>query len=333
MLFENIFVEKSVANLSEVESLLKHLQPQRTLTIDNLDDHFGRAKKPYLQKRKSLNLFIGKKKGQLVKPAPEAYGLAGEPHYYFIHTYNCIYECEYCYLQGYFNSPDIVLFVNHEDIKRAIVETYQKHQGQTVWFHAGEFSDSLALSHITKECEFYFDTFKSLTNAKLELRTKSANISKLKKLSPCNNIITSYSLSPSEQIKNFDHKTATYKQRLQCLATLHQLGHPIAIHLDPIIYADNLIDQYKELIQDLEDCVGVKNLQYISLGVVRFTNDVYKQVQKNYPTSKIHANEFVKSFDGKVRYIKPQRLNIMKTIKALLLNTGIDEHKIYLCME
>ena len=48
-----------------------------------------------------------RKARQLVKETPAAYGLSGEPHYYFIHSYNCLYECDYCYLQGYFHSPDL----------------------------------------------------------------------------------------------------------------------------------------------------------------------------------------------------------------------------------
>ena len=32
--------------------------------------------------------------------------------------------------------------------------------GKKIWFHAGEFSDSLALSHLTQEVEVYYDFLK-----------------------------------------------------------------------------------------------------------------------------------------------------------------------------
>ena len=81
------------------------------------------------------------------------------------------------------------------------------------------------------------------------------------------------------------------------------------------------------------DVVNPEDIEYISFGVVRFTKEVYHQVKKNYPDSKIHHQEFIKSFDGKVRYMKPQRLWMLQTIKDLCLNKGLKEEQLYLCME
>ncbi|MBC7430208.1 MAG: hypothetical protein H7336_16460, partial [Bacteriovorax sp.] len=111
-MFEVIYVENQLINHPRVLEILKKYPNSKVHNIDKVEDVFGRVKKPYLQKRSNLNLFLGEKKGQLVKLAPPAYGLSGEPHYYFVHAYNCIYECNYCYLQGYFHSPDIVLYLN-----------------------------------------------------------------------------------------------------------------------------------------------------------------------------------------------------------------------------
>lgn len=335
MLFSSVLVEKDIEFDPLVKEILNKL-PQSTekIIIDSYEKVFGKVKKPYLQKRDNLNLILAHKKGRLVKPAPDAYGLSGSPHYYFVHSYNCIYECEYCYLQGYFNSPDIVVFTNRSEIKQQILDIYNEHNNdKEIWFHAGEFSDSLALSHITKECEFYWDVFSKMPKAKLELRTKSANIKILKTLPPQKNIIVSYSLSPEHQIKSYDRKTATYKQRLNCLKELSELGHPIAIHLDPIIYTPEFEQQYTQLLKDLSESIDLKKLCYISLGVVRFTKDVYLQLEKNYPTSSLHQQNFTSGFDNKKRYSRPLRLLMLNTVKSLCLNLGIDSKKVYLCME
>ena len=34
--------------------------------------------------------------------------------------FNCIYDCDYCYLQGMYPSANIVVFVNHEDFFDAV---------------------------------------------------------------------------------------------------------------------------------------------------------------------------------------------------------------------
>lgn len=332
-MFSRIFVEKDVLSLERTQQILKRFENLPTVEIDRVDDIFGKVKKPYLQKREDLQLFIGKKRGTLIKEAPDAYGVAGDPHYYFIHAYNCIYECEYCYLQGYFHSPDIVLFLNHEDIRSEMKEICEKEHKKTVWFHAGEFSDSLALTHLTGELPFYFETFKELTNAKLELRTKSANIKPLLALEPQKNVITSFSLSPEVRIKKTDLKTPPLKARLKAMKELQMRGFPLAIHLDPIIHEDRFEETYRDLFEEISHILDVSKIEYVSMGVVRFTSKVFHQVKKNYPQSELLAAEFQSSFDGKVRYPRPFRLWLLGKIKALALDHGFENSQVYLCME
>lgn len=332
-MFEVIFVEQHLKAHPKVSQIIERYPLSTIKYIDKVEDVFQRVKKPYLQKRTNLNLFLGEKKGQLVKVAPPAYGLSGEPHYYFVHAYNCIYECNYCYLQGYFHSPDIVLFLNHEEIGEEIKKTAASHPNTKVWFHAGEYSDSLALTSLSGELSYYFSLFANLPNTYLELRTKSINIKELLKERPLPNVITSFSLSPEHRSKTNDLKTPSLKARLDAISTLHQAGFPIGLHFDPIIYEDDLLENYQTLCDQVLEILPADSIRYISLGVVRFTKDVYHLVQKNYPDSDLLAQEFVRSFDNKIRYPRPMRLWMLSKIKQILVDRGVDASRIYLCME
>ena len=336
-MFEIIYVEHLLKNHPRALEIFKKFPESEIKYIDRVDDVFGRVKKPYLQKRTNLNLFLGEKKGQLVKIAPAAYGLSGEPHYYFVHAYNCIYECNYCYLQGYFNSPDIVLFLNHEEISLEIKKLAESHlkidPDKKIWFHAGEYSDSLALTHLSGELSHYFKLFHDLPMCNLELRTKSVNIKELLKEQPLQNVITSFSLSPAHRSKINDLKTPPLKHRLLAISELHQKGFPIGIHFDPIIYDDQFLESYNVLADQLLEVIPAVAIRYISVGVVRFTKDVFHQVQKNYPDTDLLAQEFVRSFDNKVRYNRPMRMWMLNKIKQILVDRHIDPDKIYLCME
>ena len=44
-----------------------------------------------VQKRNNLNLFLAKKRGTLVKEAPDAYGTKGQKHFYFISSIDSTY--------------------------------------------------------------------------------------------------------------------------------------------------------------------------------------------------------------------------------------------------
>lgn len=333
MKFNRIFVEKEALSSAITQKILTRYKDIEQTTINKIEDVFGQGRKPYLQKRDNLNLFVGNKKGTLVKEAPDAYGLAEGKHYYFIYAYNCIYECQYCYLQGYFDSPDIVLFVNHEDIIDEMQGIFDHHADEEVWFHAGEFSDSLALSHLTGEWPLYWPFFEKNSRAKLELRTKSTNVKALDSLKPLENVIISFSLAPGQQTKKFDLKTPSLEARLKAIEKLSRRGFQIGLHFDPIIDFEDLEEQYENLAQQVSEKIPADQLQYISLGVVRFTKDVYRQVKEHYPQSAMLAADFVSSFDNKVRYHRPIRLNLLKKVKAICEQAGIASHKIYLCME
>ena len=331
-MWNSLYVEKDILTLPRTQKIIEKLNLE-PIAIEKFDDYWGRSKKPYLHKRDSLNIYLAHKKGQLLKLAPDAYGKAGEPHYYFIHAYNCIYECQYCYLQGYFNTPDIVLFINHEEIMDEMRNVLKENPDSKVWFHAGEFSDSLALTHLTDELELYHKFCEENPRAIIELRTKSVNIRALKSLKPLENLIVSFSLSPQKVAKTIDLKTPSTSARLKVMHELNTLGHKIAAHFDPIVYQESFKADYDHLLTEMHALSLNSKLQYLSLGVVRFTKDVYKEVERNYPESLIHATPMNKSFDNKVRYNYPMRMWMMNTVKDLAIKHEVNEECIYLCME
>jgi spore photoproduct lyase len=331
-MWNEVYVETGIQHHPRVKFILSKIK-KKPLLIESYNDFWGRSKKPYLHKRDCLNLYLAKKEGQLLKLAPAAYGKSDAPHYYFIHAYNCIYECEYCYLQGHFNTPDIVLFINHEDILLEMKKVLDQNEGKKVWFHAGEFSDSLALTHLSGELELYHDFSKNNPNAIIELRTKSVNIRELKKLSPLTNFIISFSLSPKDMARRVDLKTPSTELRLRAMAELNALDWTLAAHFDPIIYEDQFKEHYEHLLLEMKQLGLTSKISYLSLGVVRFTKDVYRETERNYPDSLIHSGTMVKSFDGKVRYHRPMRMWMMNSIRELSIRHGISLEKIYLCME
>ncbi len=332
-MFKRVFIEEDLRGHPDVAKALQRFPNAEPVYLKRYDEVWGKVKKPYLQKRQELNLFIANKRGQLVKEAPNAYGIEGEKHFYFIHAFNCIYECEYCYLQGYFNTPDVVIFLNHDEIKSEMKKVLKTFPDEPVWFHAGEFSDSLALSHITGELQKYWGFFKENPRAKLELRTKSVNIRELKELEPLENVYASFSISPPSAAKNRDKKTPSTKARIAAIKTLAGKGHKLGLHFDPVIYKEGVFEEYEELFKELEEEIGLDFFDYFSLGVVRFTDDVFRQTKKNYPRSPMFASEFAKTEEGIVRYPRPMRAWTLSQLKERLIQAGARADKIYLCME
>jgi len=334
MRIDTLYIEKGAQSFAATANILQKLEAHRVEEIDDYQKYFSQRKTDYLTKRKTRNVFVAAKRGALVKEAPPAYGYGSDDlHYYHIHAYNCVYECEYCYLQGYFSSPDIVLFVNHDEIIAEMRSTAAKNPDRRVWFHAGEFSDSLALSHITGELAEYWRVFAETPHAWLELRTKSINLTALRSLQPLPNTVVSFSLSTHEQAATHDREAPSIAQRLAAMQRLKDMGFRLGVHFDPLIYTATFSDNFDLVAAEVAGIVGFAAIDYISLGVVRFAKDVYREAKHNYPDSDIFARNFIQSTDHKMRYIRPLRMQMLETAREILKKHGCPEEKIYFCME
>ena len=62
---------------------------------------------------------------------------------------NCIYDCEYCFLQGKHMSAHYLLFINYEDFMHEIEQKIKKNKFNDSHFFSGYDCDSLALEGIT----------------------------------------------------------------------------------------------------------------------------------------------------------------------------------------
>ena len=334
MRIDKLYIEQRAQAYPATAHIQSLLEARETEVIDDYQNIFSRKKTPYLNKREKRNIIIAVRQGATVREAPPAYGYASkDPHYYYVHAFNCVYECEYCYLQGYFSSPDLVLFVNHDDILAAMQQTMARHPGQIVWFHAGEFSDSLALSHISGELPLYWRFFEDNKNARLELRTKSSNLSVLRRLQPLSNVTVSFSLSTARQSPQYDREAPSFAVRLNAMQNLAQAGFRLGVHFDPIIWAESFEQDFDGCIAELSAHVAWPSIDYVSLGAVRFAKDVFREARQNYPTSAMFARNFIQGADHKIRYVRPLRLWLLETARQILKKHGCPEEKIYFCME
>ena len=80
-----------------------------------------------------------------------------------------------------------------------------------------------------------------------------------------------------------------------------------------------IFSSYEQLLDDITEKIPAHYFEYISIGVVRFTKDVYRQVQLNYPKSDLLVGEFIKPEGGKVRYPGALRKAILNKIQKMCL--------------
>jgi len=222
-------------------------------------------------------LILANKKGELLRKTPNYYTPTSTYGYSILLSYNCIYDCSYCFLKGYFKTFNPVIFKNTEDFFKAIERTVSSDKLRPLYFYLGTFSDPIALS-VFDNSYIEFAKFFENIDAILEIRTKSAKVEKLLLEGPLKNTIIAFSLSPQSVIDKFEPYTPSLKRRLKAIKLLDEAGFNIGIRFDPFFIG--LDSEYRDLVEFLNQ---IDHLHSIEIGVLRFSKNEYKIFLRKNP--------------------------------------------------
>ncbi len=302
-----LYIEERIKDHPFTEKILSKLTP---IPVEFVDDYrkIG-EEKPFVQRAKEdkNSLALGEKKGEVLKNIGRME--AGE--YYIFHEMDCLYDCEYCYLQYYFQTKVPVIFVNRDEILTKIEGVLKTHVNP--YFHVGEVCDALAFDDLT---EFSLDIarlFSKYKNGSIEFRTKSTNIRNLLSIKdPPKGIIPSWTFSPERIAKSIEHKAPSFMERLMAAKMCQEAGYTIGVRLDPVIIYDGWEKDYREMVGEILLALDSMKIDYISIGTVKLHRLLIDAIKERFPESQILLSELVPSSDGKYRYLKFQRIDVYR---------------------
>ena len=170
----------------------------------------------------------------------------------------------------------------------------------------------LALEGFTgfvKEFIEYTTRHEALT---VECRTKSANINIIKKyiderLSIPENFIFAWTLSPSEIITEYEHKTPGFEARLKAAKTASELNLSLRLCFDPILKVPNWEALYSDMLDKVFNEIPASSLRDVSIGGFRTSKDFLSKMRKKRENSVI--------------------LNYPYTLENGVYSYGVDENK------
>ncbi|NIT13281.1 MAG: hypothetical protein GTN99_03270, partial [Candidatus Dadabacteria bacterium] len=135
---DKLYIEKGAEDFELTRKVISRLG---TIHTEYVDDYkkIGLDKKFTARASEDKDcLALGQKKGEVLK----SIGRMDDGQYYLFHEMDCMYDCEYCYLQYYFQTKVPVIFVNRSEVMERMKEAMELHS-QT-YFNVGEICDSLA---------------------------------------------------------------------------------------------------------------------------------------------------------------------------------------------
>lgn len=279
-MIDTLYIEDQIDEHPKAQTLKERFSKTRQINCLHYKEVFNLNKQNFRRQKQNPSLILAKKQAPFLFPIPKNYGIGHHENVYFSHMFNCPFDCKYCFLQGLYNSAHYVLFVNFDDYERAIEQKIQSLSPEkSICFFSGYDADSLALENITHFAEHFIPFFSSFKNAFMEIRTKSANIAPILRLTPSDQIIIAYSLNPETIASELELKTASLKLRLENLLLLQKKGWQIGIRFDPLILTPHFKKLYQDLFDQVFTTLDPQNIHSVSLGTVRFPHDIYKKIR------------------------------------------------------
>ncbi len=283
--------------------------------------------------RRTETLLIHREKYDFLKPCPCSCGSAGCGYNLINLGFGCRFECEYCFLQQYQNLHAILWPANVDEfLQKLDGGKFNKGPFDRPRIGSGEFTDSLVFDDITQYSQALVPFFRERPQWQFEFKTKSVNIGGLLNVGGCENVVVSWSVNSSKITNEAEHFTPDLTARLQAACEVARAGYRIGFHFDPVVIYDGYKEEYARTVQKMADTLPADKIAWISVGTLRFSRELKKQIEARFAQNFILDGEFLLDFDGKMRYGDKQRLEVYQFLMPLLRKTFPKAH-VYLCME
>ena len=332
---KDIFVSKEALEYQVTHDILKKLALPYKIENDNLNNK-GTS---LIDSNKGIASFDKNTLWLLVNKGASLKKCPGTPDHiccgykiFHIGT-NCPIDCSYCILQSYFNQPGLRIFVNIIEQLDEVAAHIRANPQNIFRVGTGEFTDSLALDHITGFSEIILPVFSTLPNAVLEFKTKTTNIEKVISLPFRDRVVLSWSLNSPYICATEEKGASSLIDRLKHARFCQDAGFITSFHFDPLIAHEKWEEHYQKTILLMGNYLDLNKIIWISLGSFRYMPPLKEIIKQRHAKSVLlRGGEFIKGIDGKSRYFRKIRENFYSTLNKMLceLNNNLG---IYLCME
>ncbi|TNE72847.1 DNA photolyase [bacterium] len=300
-MFSRIYIEESVLEHHQTKQILDRFPNSERIIIEHYKDVFNRSGQDWRFQKEHQALILAERKDTFLY-AGSGYtpSFGSGAFYYNAVMLNCIYDCDYCYLQGLFPSAHVVVFVNQDDFRKALVEELDKTQ-ENMYLALSYDTDLLAFEGLFGFARPWIEFTEQEPRLSIELRTKSANISAIKGLKPNSRTVLAWSLSPQSVIDLHEKKTASLQARLKAIQTAMDAGWPIRLCIDPMLRVPNWESVYQEFLLHLSHSIDLQKVKDISVGTFRMNHAFLKRMkQQRKDTSLLFDSYVIK--DGALSY-------------------------------
>lgn len=308
-----VYIEEDILTHPGTLQILSKLGNPKVVPIKHYKDVFNQAGSDWRLQKAAQKIILAARRSHFYYEGSDITPAFGFKHFYYnTLALNCIYDCDYCYLQGMFSSAHLVLFVNNDDFIEQTKVLLQQLQ-EPVYLALSYDTDLLAIEHWYPYCKEWIAFASEQTNLTIEIRTKSINIKALQHIKPADNIILAWTLSPQEVINLHEPKTPSAQSRIAAIKKAVEQGWRVRICFDPILHIPNAEMAYMKLVDELASQIQLTSIDSFSLGVFRMNQDFLKRMQHQRKDNALLFHVFEKT-DDTVSYAKDIKKKLIDVV-------------------
>ncbi len=303
--FSQIYLEQGVKEYPLANEVLSKFGKAHLVSIERYQEIFNRVRQNFRDTKLSQKIILAKKTAPFLYESSEVIQGANPRFFYTTPILNCLYDCDYCFLQGKFNSAHAVIFVNTEDYFDA-VRTELANGPLTV--SPSYETDLLGFSGICSWFSKWIEFARSQENLTVELRSKSGSIAPLAGISPSSNVILSWTLSPSDVAEKYERSTPSLEARLSAAQGAATAGWRVRLCIDPVLAVENWRTTYSNLINHIKNIITAP-LEDIWVGSFRISLEHLSKIKSQrgdsdilfYPYARAGENKDIAGYPEQLR--------------------------------
>lgn len=292
------WVEESVKDDPLTQELIKNAD--EVVFIKHYKDIFNAKGHDFKAEKYSRNFIVARNTETLIYPgAPFCQSFGNENFYYASCVKNCIYDCDYCFLQGMYPSGLPVYFVNLDDYFSELDRILKE---KPVYLCVSYDTDLLALENRIHYVDKWISYSQFNKNLKVEIRTKCGNNAffsdydlKVKSgfAEKCDNVIFGWTISPDFVARHFEKGLPSTEARINAAKSAIKAGFKVRLCFDPMIYHKDYKNSYRELFTRVFDEISPSDLLDVSVGVFRISNNLLKNMRDVNPLSPVTCFPYI----------------------------------------
>lgn len=324
-LFNTIYVEKRAYGYDITRQLLNRFGSCPVVPVKHYKDVFNRPNQHFDVQKQHPSLILAVKDGSFLYRGPDICQDFGYRRFFYSSfLLNCIFDCEYCYLQGMYPSANIVAFVNTEDFLRAMDD---EASNGSFYLAASYDTDLIAFHNIIPYPDYLYDFLRTHRDITAEIRTKSANREFYENHEPMDNIIIAFTVAPQEIIRRYERHTPSLEARIKAIQAAMERGFKVRLCFDPVFINPEINELYEPFYDYIFSQVDPAGILDVGYGFFRMPKDFFKRIEKRRINSLLYCDDYCLRED--VVSYPPELQNEIREKHIAILSRYIERDRIF----